>query len=100
MTKHGPAGRSPLTVSVVICTANRHIPLQRTVEALRHQTYRPMEVVIVIGPCTDGTADYVATLTDVKVRCVERLVISCSRNEGIRAATGDLIAFIDDAAIP
>jgi glycosyltransferase involved in cell wall biosynthesis len=92
--------RPPLRVSVVICTADRMETLPHALEAVRRQTYRPLEIVIVVGPCTDGTLAFVQTMSDVKVRQVDRLNLSHSRNAGIAAAGGDVIAFVDDDALP
>lgn len=100
MHTNGSQGKTPPTVSVVICTAGRIRHLPRTIESLRLQTYRPLEIVLVVGPGTDSTEQYAATLTDVKVRKVDRLNLSYARNAGIRAAAGEIVAFIDDDAVP
>jgi GT2 family glycosyltransferase len=90
-----------MSVSVVIPTFNRVGSLQDVLNGLRRQTMRSFEVVIVNGPSTDGTAAYVASLGDT-VRSVENTErnLSISRNLGIAAAAGDLVAFLDDDAVP
>ena len=52
-----------------------------------------------VGPSKDGSYDYASSLTDVKVTRVDRLNASFARNTGVRLASGDIIAFIDDDAI-
>lgn len=92
---------APMRISVVINTYNRAVSLPRTLAALRHQRHGDFEVVIVNGPSTDGTAELLETWRDACVirRCPE-INISMSRNIGIAAAAGDVVAFIDDDAIP
>lgn len=89
----------PLTVTVVIITAGRRQCLPPCIESLRRQTYRPLEVVVVVGPSKDGSAGYASTLTDAKVYHVDKLNVAYARNEGVRRSGGDIIAFIDDDAV-
>lgn len=86
-------------VSVVIPTHNRPELLLRAVRSALNQTHPPHEIVVVL----DGQ-DYVtqAALSTVGDRSV-RLVVTPSpvgggeaRNLGVRAATGDYIALLDD----
>jgi hypothetical protein len=87
--------------SVVINTCDRAESLRRTLGGLRHQTHPAFEVVVVNGPSTDGTDEMLAEFGDAIriVNCPERN-LSKSRNLGIEAAAGEVIAFIDDDAIP
>src|SRR3954469_7328730 len=41
-------------VSVVICTLDREQALRNTLDALRRQTFTDFEVVVVVGPTSDG----------------------------------------------
>jgi glycosyltransferase involved in cell wall biosynthesis/GT2 family glycosyltransferase/predicted SAM-dependent methyltransferase len=87
--------------SVVINTCDRADGLRRTLSALRYQTHPSFEVVVVNGPSEDHTDAVLAEFAaDVRVvQCPERH-LSKSRNLGIEAAAGEVIAFIDDDAIP
>src|SRR5690606_12420090 len=59
------------------------------------------EVVVVNGPSTDDTAAVLAEFAgDVRVASSPEVHLSKSRNIGIEAAAGDVVAFIDDDAIP
>ncbi|RVT94938.1 glycosyltransferase [Sphingomonas crocodyli] len=92
---------NPLTVSIVIATANRAVSLDRTLHSLRQLRYEWFEVVLVDGSPDDDTKQ-VADRHKHFVRyyrCPE-LNISMSRNIGIAHARGDIVAFIDDDAIP
>lgn len=88
-------------VSIVICTYNRAPFLKRTLESLKRQTYNNFEIVVVNGPSTDDTAELLTSYEGkIKIRQTPFANLSISRNVGIRAATGDILAFIDDDAIP
>jgi glycogen(starch) synthase len=90
-----------MRVSIVICTYNRAKGLEETLECLRHQNYNDFEVVVVNGPSTDDTEDVLERWADrVRVDRCPLTNLSVSRNIGIRAASGDIVAFIDDDALP
>lgn len=99
MSRIGPVSRQCPTVSVVIATVGRRQCLPNCIASLRRQTYRPLELVVVVGPSEDGSHAYASSLGDVKVTRVDRLNASFARNTGLRLASGDIIAFIDDDAI-
>jgi glycosyltransferase involved in cell wall biosynthesis/GT2 family glycosyltransferase len=99
MSQNGPVAPNRPTVSVVIATAGRRQCLPKCIASLRRQTYTAVELVLVVGPSKDGSYEYASSLTDVKVTRVDRLNASFARNTGVRLASGDIIAFIDDDAI-
>jgi hypothetical protein len=89
------------TVSVVICTYNREDFLERCLDYLKYQTNQNFEVVIINGPSTDGTERVLKNYAGrIKVGNNPARNLSISRNLGIELASGDIIAFIDDDAIP
>jgi glycosyltransferase involved in cell wall biosynthesis len=86
-------------VSVIIPTYNRVASLKRAVASILNQTYRDFEAVVVNDGSTDRTAEYLATLDIPQIRHREFPVNrggSAARNEGIKMARGNLIAFLDD----
>jgi glycosyltransferase involved in cell wall biosynthesis len=88
-------------VSVVVNTFNRAKSLQLTLEALRHLDYPQFEVIVVAGPSDDSTdAVLDAYHPDLEVRRCPDRNLSTSRNIGIAAAGGEIVAFIDDDAYP
>lgn len=89
------------TASVVINTWNRVGYLRRLLPALLRQRDVTFEIVVVNGPSTDGTDALLDQYRDqVKaVFCPDRN-LSHSRNLGIKAAAADIVAFIDDDALP
>ena len=90
-----------LMISVVISTYNRAETLRRTIESMFFLRYPLFEVIVVNGPSTDGTEAMLAEYADAIriIHCPQRN-LSKSRNMGIAGAAGDIIAFIDDDAIP
>lgn len=90
-------------ISVVINTNGRLQPLMKTVAALEWQRYPHVELCIVTGPKEDGSAEFAQGLADagkIKTARCEVENLSISRNMGIDLAAGDLVAFLDDDALP
>jgi glycosyltransferase involved in cell wall biosynthesis/GT2 family glycosyltransferase len=90
-----------ISISVVINTLNRGHVLGDTIKSLKGLRYSNFEVIVVNGPSTDGTQ----TVLDEWEGCIKSLNcaeanLSMSRNVGIAAAAGDIVAFIDDDASP
>jgi glycosyltransferase involved in cell wall biosynthesis len=90
-----------MRVSVVINTYNRCVSLRQTLLSLRHQRYCNFEVIVVNGPSTDETESVLQPYDGViKVVKCPQAHLPTSRNLGILAADGDIVAFLDDDAIP
>jgi glycogen synthase len=93
--------RSCMKFSVVINTCDRADSLGRTLRALRHQTHPSFEVVVVNGPSRDHTDEILAEFAgEIRVVACPERHLSKSRNLGIEASAGEVVAFIDDDAIP
>lgn len=89
------------TVSVVVCTYNRSSLLDRCLDYLQYQTNQAFEVVVINGPSSDDTETVIARFASrIKVGRNPEANLSKSRNLGIEMSSGDLIAFIDDDALP
>lgn len=89
------------SVSVIINTYNRAFYLRRLLAGMRHLRGARFEVVVVNGPSTDGTAALLAEYHGrIKVVDCPTRNLSESRNLGIAAASGDIVVFIDDDALP
>lgn len=90
------------TVSIVINTLNRAASLDATLKSLRWLRYEaPFEVIVVNGPSTDGSDQVIAAWGN-RLRAAKCPLanLSISRNIGISMARGEVVAFIDDDAIP
>jgi glycosyltransferase involved in cell wall biosynthesis len=89
------------SVSVVICTYNRRSYLERVFEYLRDQRRSSFEVIVVDGPSDDGTKELLSRHSHaIKLAHNPQRNLSISRNLGIELADGDIVAFIDDDALP
>lgn len=90
-----------VSFSVVINTDNRLDYLKRTIDGLRYSKYGNFEVCVVSGPTPDGTREYLELIKDeVKIAYCPERILSMSRNIGIAMASGDVVCFIDDDAVP
>lgn len=88
---------SPL-VSIVIPTYNHAPMLQRALATVIEQTYQNWNAIVVNNYSTDNTLEVVAKFNDPRIQCVNfrnNGVIGASRNEGIKLATGEYVAFLD-----
>jgi O-antigen biosynthesis protein len=99
----GPAAPARPAVSVVVCafTERRWTDLCHGLAALDAQTCPPAEVVLVTDHA-DGLLER-ARRTFPRVRAVPNPGppgLSMARNTGVAAAHGDVVAFVDDDAVP
>jgi glycosyltransferase involved in cell wall biosynthesis len=92
-----------LKISVVVCcySMKRLNQAIQTVDSLLAQIYKPCDVIVAV----DHTVEVFETLKTQLHRSVKVVIndgsirgLSETRNLGIRMATGDIIAFIDDDA--
>ena len=83
-------------VSVVIPAYNAAWCVGRAIDSVLAQTFRDFELIVVDDGSTDGTAAVLARYDDA-LRIVSKPNggMSSARNAGIRAATGDYVAFLD-----
>lgn len=88
------------TVSIVIPTYNRADALPATLDGLLLQTHPNFEVVVVVGPCTDTTRKVLARYPTARLVDCPEARVGIARNIGVEAATGDIIVFLDDDAVP
>ncbi len=94
------AGRGP-TLSVLICayTLDRWADIEAAVASLQAQTRVPEEIILV----SDHNDELLARATEAfpHVTCIANSGLqglSDARNTGVRRATGDVVAFLDDDA--
>jgi GT2 family glycosyltransferase len=87
--------------TIVVCTLDRATYLRRLLAWFGALDHPAFEVVVVAGPSRDETPDVLREVAG-RVKVVSNPVanLSRSRNLGIAAAAGDVVAFIDDDALP
>ena len=90
----------PPLISVVIPTFNRRESVASTVLALQQQRFAaPFEIIVVVDGSTDGTADRLLGLQGcIPLRVLQQANqgASAARNNGARAAHGEILLFLDD----
>lgn len=88
-------------VSIVVCTYNRAESLTDTLHGLSQLNYPNYEIIVVNGPSTDATTEAIAKWRNrIKTVQCDAANLAISRNLGITAAAGEIVAFIDDDAVP
>jgi GT2 family glycosyltransferase len=86
-------------ISVVVCSYNGAATIDETLTALGRLNYEDYEVIVVDDGSTDDTASIVRT-HGIRLIQTENKGLSNARNVGMEAATGKIIAYIDDDAYP
>ena len=95
--------RSAPYISVVICTYNRPEGVTVSLQHMQQQHYPHFEVIVVDNsPRSDEVRAHVASLGNPAFRYVvePRVGLSRARNTGVAAASGDIVAFLDDDEEP
>ncbi|MBU3021747.1 glycosyltransferase [Aestuariibacter sp. A3R04] len=85
-------------VSVIVPFYNGGDTIKKTLEGIFAQSYKNLEVVLVSDGSPDPVAPYLIPFTDESRLVVieqENGGVAAARNTGIKAATGDFIAFCD-----
>ncbi len=87
-------------VSVVICAYNAERTMQECLDSLRRLRYPNHEVIVVDDGSTDATRAIALRYPEFRLISHENRGLSVARNEGIEAATGEIVAFTDsDCAV-
>lgn len=96
-----PTARPTVSAVIAAYTRDRWDDITAGIEGLRAQTCPADEMILVIDHNPDLFAEATAAFPDVRVvESPNRQGCSGSRNAGIAAATGDVVAFLDDDAYP
>jgi len=82
-------------VSVIIPTYNRAWSLHEAVQSVLTQTYTDYEIIVVDDGSTDETAKLLRSYDSVTAIRQPCQGVSAARNRGVRAAQGELLAFLD-----
>jgi glycosyltransferase involved in cell wall biosynthesis len=84
------------TVSVIIPTYNRAHCIADAIDSVLAQSYHDFELIVVDDGSTDNTCEVVTFYND-RLKYIKQLNngVSAARNNGINAAQGEWIAFLD-----
>jgi GT2 family glycosyltransferase len=86
-------------VSVVVCSCNGAQTIAETLAALEDLEYPDYEIIVIDDGSSDQTSA-IANKHNVRLIRTENNGLSVARNHGLAAATGEIIAYIDDDAYP
>ncbi len=91
---------SGLRLSVVVVSAGRPEALRRCLLGLHQQALPGLEVVVVADAAGLAAARGLPVRGALKLLPQRRPNIAAARNAGIGAAAGEIVAFVDDDAVP
>ncbi len=94
-----PPDLSSPPISVIVCSYNGQHTIRDCLEGLRNLEYPNFEVIVVNDGSTDATAA-IAGESGFRVISTENRGLSNARNVGMEAATGEIVAYLDDDARP
>jgi len=84
-------------VSVIVITKNRPEHLDKCLHSLEQQRYRDFETIVVDSSDDEKSKDLVKQCGNIKyVRFPNGSNMPASRNLGIKASCGEILAFLDD----
>ena len=86
-------------ISVVVCTYNGERTIRDCFEGLTELEYPDLEVIVVDDGSTDATAA-IAGEYDFRLISTDNRGLSSARVTGMEAASGEIVAYIDDDARP
>ena len=83
-------------ISVVIPTLNRINTLQRALDSVINQTYKPAEIIVVDNGSSDGTLKFLREqYPKIKTLTENKIGVSSARNKGIKKSINQWIALLD-----
>ncbi|MEP6508029.1 MAG: glycosyltransferase [Gemmatimonadales bacterium] len=87
-------------ISVVVCTYNGSRTIAQCCEGIAALDYPDFETIVVDDGSVDNTAAIVSRYPGVRLVQTKNQGLSAARNAGANAATGEIVAYIDDDAWP
>ena len=91
--------KQPL-ISIIIPAFNAEASIERAVSSVINQTYRSIELIVINDCSLDNTSKLLRSFVDntIKITVIENKTnngVATARNQGIDAANGDWITFLD-----
>lgn len=86
-------------ISSVIPTCNRPLMVERAVKSVLAQTFKEIEVIVMIDGLDAATCNTLAAINDPRLKVIELPIrggAAAARNAGVAEAAGEWIAFLDD----
>jgi len=93
-----------ILVSVIVPVYQAEAFLERTIHALREQTLREIEIILIDDGSKDRSGEICdhAAVEDSRIRCIHKANggVSAARNDGMTIARGEYLMFCDADDIP
>tara|TARA_R110000850_G_scaffold20864_6_gene61820 strand:+ start:1021 stop:1935 length:915 start_codon:yes stop_codon:yes gene_type:complete len=93
-----------MKVSVIIPTYNGGHKISGVLDALKDQSFKDFELIVVVDGSTDNTLEvlekYKKVFSNLKIIYQKNSGRAIVRNKGAREANGDLLIFFDDDMLP
>lgn len=89
-----------ISFTVVVCTRGRPEKLKQCLDALACLSYPRFEVLVVENAPHEGRAKDVAKDHHARYLLEPAVGVSHARNQGISASGADVVAYVDDDAVP
>lgn len=87
-------------ISVVIASHGRPGHLRRCLTALGYQSHPRFEIVVVADSAGVAATEGHRHAAPIKIRRFDEAHLARARNLGVSASAGDIVAFLDDDAVP
>jgi len=87
-------------ISVVICAYNAEATLEECLRVTCTLDYPKLEIIVVDDGSTDATPNIARRFPEVRLLTIPHGGLSVARNEGFRAARGEVVAYLDSDAFP
>ena len=83
--------------SIIIPLYNKEHYVKATIDSVLAQSFKDWEVIIINDGSTDRSSDIILQYKDDRIKYIERenRGVSATRNQGIKIAKGEFIAFLD-----
>lgn len=85
-----------MKISIITVVFNRYKTIERTINSIKNQTYKDIELIIIDGGSTDGTIKIIKNLIDKNDIFISESDngIYDALNKGIKTASGQIIGFL------
>jgi len=87
-------------VSVIVVSRGRPKALRLCLTGLSQVVYSSFEIIVVADPGGEAAVQDLSFGSQIKTALFDLPNISAARNIGLAAASGEIVAFIDDDAVP
>jgi glycosyltransferase involved in cell wall biosynthesis len=88
----------PVLISIIVPAYKQARYLGETIRSVLNQTYSYFEIIVVDDASPDNTSEIVRGFDDSRIQYIlhsENRGLSASRNTGIQASSGEILAFLD-----